>query len=106
MTQKNRKCEDKKGPGGGEFALTLRYRRAKNPSKNDTKKPQMGGQKSPRRGENSRLLSPIIGQKNLKNDTKIPCIFTRKCHKAGVWVIKNFLTRSFIFSILWRFCLS
>ena len=73
MTQKAPKCEGKKAPaGGGEFALTLRYRRGK----------------------------------NLKNDTKSPCIFTRKCHKAGVWVIENFLTRSFIFAILWRFCLS
>ena len=63
MTQKNRKCEDKKGPGGGEFALTLRYRRAKNPSKNDTKKPQMGGQKSPGGGENLRLLSATGEQK-------------------------------------------
>ena len=73
MTQKTANVGAKKAPAGEEFVATLPYRRAKNPS---------------------------------KNDTKSPCIYTRKCHKAGVWVIENFITHFFIFAILWRFCLS
>ena len=55
----------------------------------------MRGQKAPAGGEFALTLPYHRAKKPLKNDTKSPCIFTRKCHKAGVWVIENFLTRSF-----------
>lgn len=65
-----------------------------------------GDQKAPGGGSICAYSPLPTGKKALKNDTKSPCIYTRKCHKEGVWVIENFLTYFFIFAILWRFCLS
>ena len=66
------------------------------------KKPPNARTKKPLRGGRICAYSPLpAGKKALKNDTKSPCIFTRKCHKAGVWVIENFFIRLFIFAISW-----